>query len=1144
MPSNTLLMKGSLQLRLYGGLAISVLLVLLVGFFSINSLEKQVDQTDQMVHTKQTIDIVRDLRYNLLQMRGARRAYWITGKPEFLTIYKSSENLFHPMLVDLNKKLEKQMNIKEDVNRLDTAFSSLFVYWEGEGTIKLGYSKTELALILIHEEQILSSIYKLIERIRTSLNNKLENDQASLEAYFAESRKIIIGGVVLLLTIVLMLVNAVITTLKSRYRATHKLKETVAKMEEMNLIAREKNRLLEGVSYVNDHIQHAESLEELASNVIRATVSYLEVPAGVLYLTDESKDRLDMVAGVAVSSSAKVGFRIGEGVIGNAALQKKAVSITDVPTDYWRVETAMGNVVGKGEILCMPLWLDDDLKGVIELGIFGTFSDHQKNLLESIAHNVAIAIHNQQSRNKINILLEQVQEQKEAMVSQQEELRQTNDELSRQAEELQASEEELRTQEEELRQINSELLDKNTAVETARQALILKAKELEITSKYKSEFLANMSHELRTPLNSVLILAKLLADNNAQNLTSKQIEYANIIHKSGTDLLELINDILDLSKIEAGKIELNIEEVAIDTIATDLKQLFTVVATEKKIRYETIFEDGLPVTLKTDRQRIEQVLKNLLSNAFKFTPAEGHVSIIFSNRDQFDRKRIGISVMDSGIGIAAEKQALIFEAFQQADGTTSRKYGGTGLGLSISKELVRLLGGEMELTSEEGKGSTFTIVLPHESIFENKSDLPLPIAAAPALEEVVEQQLVEDDRNSIGLQDRVMLIIEDDENFASILKDFARNKGYKPIVALQGDEGLLYAQKYKPDAIILDVQLPVIDGWSLLKMLKNDPHTKDIPVHIISAFDDSRLQTGGALAYVKKPIDKEGLEMAFNTIGIHLHEHMKHVLIMAAPESPHLKDDILEKIFLGNHKHVKFTHCSSIQEAKDILQKERFDCIIADIGTDIKIGVAELSKMQTNTVDKQIPIIIYLDKDISNADELQLKKVSDVIVRDSPAVHNRLMEELELFLYQVQQNQKNPILANDLATADATLKGKKILVVDDDMRNVFALSTVLENEGVEVVTAADGKESLEVLTANDDTDLVLMDIMMPEMDGYEAMRKIRQDLKLTSLPVIALTAKAMMGDREKCIAAGASDYISKPVDVPKLLSLIRVWLAR
>lgn len=1137
-------MKSSLQLRLYGGLGISVLLVLLVGFFSINALEKQVAQNNQLVHTKQTIDIVRDLRYNLTQMRGSRRAYWITSNPEFLTVFKSSENLFHPMLVDLNKKLSKQVNITDDVSQLDTALSSLFVYWEGEGVIKLNYSKEEVAAILNHEERILIRIYKLIEHIKTTLNNELENNQISLEASFAESRRIIIGCVVLLITIVLMLVNAVITTLKSRFRAANKLKETVTKMEEMNLIAREKNRLLEGVSYVNDHIQHAENLEQLSGNVIRAIVTYLEVPAGVLYLTDESRDKLDMVAGVAVSASAKIGFRIGEGIIGNAALQKKAVSITDVPTDYWRVETALGNVVGKGEILCMPLWLDDDLKGVIELGIFGTFSDHQKNLLESIAHNVAIAIHNQQSRNKINILLEQVQEQKEAMVSQQEELRQTNDELSRQAEELQASEEELRTQEEELRQINSELLDKNTAVETARQALILKAKELEITSKYKSEFLANMSHELRTPLNSVLILAKLLADNNAENLTAKQIEYANIIHKSGKDLLDLINDILDLSKIEAGKIELNVEEVSIDTIATDLKQLFGVLASEKKIQYEIIMEEGLPASVKTDKQRIEQVLKNLLSNAFKFTPPNGNVSITFSNRDQFDRKRIGISVKDSGIGIPAEKQALIFEAFQQADGTTSRKYGGTGLGLSISKELVRLLGGEMELTSEEGKGSIFTIILPHESIVENKLQIPLPIVKAPLLEEVVEQQIVEDDRNSITHQDNVMLIIEDDENFASILKDFARNKGYKPIVALQGDEGLLYAKKYKPDAIILDVQLPIIDGWSLLKMLKEDSVTKDIPVHIISAFDDSRLQTGGALAYVKKPIDKEGLEKAFNTIGVQLNEHMKNILIIDRPASSHLKDDLPEKIFLDKHKHVKFTHCLSITEAKHILQGERFDCIIADIGDDIKIGVEELGVIHSGSDDKQIPIIIYLDKDISNAEELQLKKISDVIVRKSPAVHNRLIDELELFLYKVEQEQQHPTTSGEHFIGDVTLKGKKILVVDDDMRNVYALSTVLENEDVEVVTASDGKESLEVLTHNSNIDLILMDIMMPEMDGYEAMKRIRQDLKLTELPIIALTAKAMMGDREKCIEAGASDYISKPVDVPKLLSLIRVWLAR
>lgn len=1135
-------MKKSLPLRLYTGLGLSIILVLLVGYFSINALQNQIEQTEKLVHTKQSIGLVRDIRFNILQMRGSRRAYWISGNTDQLALYKVSANIIHPLLLNLKKEMLHMPEMSEKIASLDTAIAKLFFFWEHDGSIQVNDSKEKVAIIVEKEEQILSAVYRNIELSKNELSNQLEDIEKQLKASFSESRQVIVGGVILLITIVLLLVNAVIATFKSRYRSSLRLKETVEKMEAINQSATEKNRLLEGVSYINDHIQNSRTLKALANNVIRAVVGYLEVPAGVLYIKDDSKDYLEMVSGVAISSDAKIGFRIGEGIIGNAALQKKAVSIKDVPRDYWHVETSLGDVVGQGEILCMPLWLDDELMGLIELGIFGTFSEHQKLLLENISHNVAVAIHSQKANTKINKLLQEVQENKESLVSQQEELRQTNEELSRQAEELQASEEELRTQEQELRQINNELIDKNTAVETARQALMLKAKELENTSKYKSEFLANMSHELRTPLNSVLILAKLLSDNNPKNLTPKQIEYASIIYKSGTDLLQLINDILDLSKIEAGKIDLTIEEVGIDTIATDLKQLFTVVALEKKINFEISVADNVPKLIKTDLQRVEQILKNLLSNAFKFTPQLGTVSIAFENRDQFDQKRIGISVTDSGIGISAEKQQLIFEAFQQADGSTSRKYGGTGLGLSISKELVRLLGGEIEVSSEEGKGSKFTIILPHESAESIGKHEALAIAEMPLLNDVAEQNKVEDDRNNLSDADQVMLIIEDDVNFATIVKDFARNKGYKVLVALQGDEGLLYAKKYKPSAIILDVQLPVIDGWSLLKIFKEDPDTKNIPVHIISAFDDSRLHTGGALAYVKKPVDIDGLNKAFNTIGLHLTGKIKHLLIIS---ENHFKDESLQLLFKEKQKEIDFATADTVEAAKLIMEQQRFDCVLVDIGESVDMGLSELLAWKPQLLEQNIPVIIYLSADISAANELQLKKISDVVIRDSPLVNSRLKDEIELFLFNVHQiADKPPTHAHNFTGNDISLEGKKILVVDDDMRNVYALSTALEIENVAVITAADGKESLEMLEKNTDIDLVLMDIMMPEMDGYEAMRKIRGELKLLKLPIIALTAKAMAGDREKCIEAGASDYITKPVDLQKLFSLIRVWLAQ
>lgn len=1136
-------MKKSLPIRLYAGLAFAIIIVLLVVFFTIQALQKQEQQAKLVSQSVKVIQKTRDIRYALLQMRGGRRAYWLTGDEKFLSYYYSGNTTIPNNMKDLSAEVSDNPVQTFNTNQLDSALSSLFTFWSSRGKISADLSKEKMNTITTEEENRLNSVYSVFETIKAEEQRLLFIRENTLAQHNVETKTLIIGGTIFLIIVVLILVNAVIATLKSRIRAGNRLQTNLSEMEKVHALGEEKNWVLTGVANITDSIQSVDGKNNLNKDIITSVVNYMELPAGAIYLADEEDNSLSMAEAVAVSSSARVKFEIGVGIVGNAALKRDITIIRNIPSDYWKIESATGSTSGKGAIACVPLWVAENLKGVIELGSLNEFTPKQLLLLEAVTTNLATAIHTRQTTIKINKLLEQVQEQKESMLSQQEELRQTNEELSKQAEELQASEEELRTQEEELREINSELHERNDTVENARQALILKAGELEATSKYKSEFLANMSHELRTPLNSVLILAKLLADNNLNNLQPKQIEYAKIIHKSGSDLLQLINDILDLSKIEAGKVELMVEEVAIDSIVMDLTQLFNVVASEKEIRYETRMGNNIPKTIHTDKQRAEQVLKNLLSNAFKFTPKGGSITLSFENRDQFDRKRIGISVADSGIGISGAKQQLIFEAFQQADGSTSRQYGGTGLGLSISKELVRLLGGEIEVSSEEGKGSVFTIILPHELKIERPivSDLETPLTSA-STDNVTEQKKVEDDRGQLQGSAKTMLIIEDDENFATILKDFARDKGYKTIVALKGDEGLHYARKYKPDAIILDIQLPVIDGWSLLKLLKADESLNSIPVHIISAFDDSRLHTAGALAYVKKPIDREGLEKAFSTIGIYLDEHIKKVLIISAS---HFKDESLKQLFKEKHSDIMFVQVANVEEAKEKLKDEKYACLIADIGNNVADGMQDLQQIHQELHDHSIPVIIYLDTDISPADELQLKKISDVIVRDSPSVNSRLKDELELFLFKVQEvDQQQEQKSYSVQVNDASLVGKKVLVVDDDMRNVFALTNALEMHQMEVVPAADGKESLRILEADQSIDIVLMDIMMPEMDGYEAIKKIRAGTSMRNVPIIALTAKAMGGDREKCITAGASDYITKPVDVQKLLSLMRVWMAQ
>lgn len=1141
-------MLRSFSLRLYLGLGIAVLLVLIVGFVAVQSLDSQAEQAVSVNITHQVINKVRDVRYNIMQIRGGRRAFWVTGSPRAMDPFEKGKTLIPLRIDELKQLLQDSPTEVAELMRLDSMITMLMNYWNNAGVVYQGMEAEKIKRIISEEESILERIYTQLEKIIVDENALLAERQKQASVSVNNTKMVLYIGIGVLLIVVLLLINAVIQTLKSRYRAAKKLELNLAETERISKQSQEKNWVLEGMSYINNRIQVIETTQELASRIIGALVQYLEVPAGVIYFVDESGNNLVTAASVAVGANSKKSFRIGEGIVGTAAQAKTVTIIRNIPPDYWKVESALGQVTGNGEVACIPLWANDELKGLIELGCFETFSDLQVSLLKNVTDILAAAINSYQARDRINTLLDELQEQKEELLEQREELHQTNEELSRQAEELQASEEELRTQEEELKQINLELKERNDALENARIALDQKARELENTSRYKSEFLANMSHELRTPLNSVLILAKLLSDNNTKNLNPKQIEYAQIIHKSGNDLLQLINDILDLSKIEAGKVELYIEEVSVQTIAEDIRQLFTVVAADKGVHFKTEIAEGLLPALSTDKQRLEQVIKNLLSNAFKFTPKDGTITLKFYQQGSKQNPNLCIGVIDTGIGISAEKQQLIFEAFQQADGSTSRRYGGTGLGLSISRELVRLLGGHIEVKSEEAKGSAFTIVLPFQHLQPTNSKTQAatatvvqetsPVTTMP-IGNIREQTAVEDDRNNLLQGDKLMLIVEDDISFATIIRDFARHKGYKVVVALQGDEGLFYAQRYKPAAIILDVQLPVIDGWTILKQLRADAKLKDTPVHIISAFDDLRFNQADVMAYLKKPIDALTLEKAFNMLSDHIRVGIKKILIVS---SVHFAEDDLQRLALAKSYQLAFEQITSPDEVAGRLQQQHYDCLIIHIGGPIQLPQAQ--QIHEWLEARQIPMVIHLDEDISQADDMQYRKLSGIVIRSAVSANARLIDELELFLHKMEVGERKTESSIPVITDDSILANKRILVVDDDMRNVFALTAMLESNRMEVIAASDGKEALQQLKANPDTNLVLMDIMMPEMDGYEAMQRIRKEMKLVKLPIIALTAKAMAGDREKCIAAGASDYITKPVDMQKLLSLMRVWLSQ
>ena len=889
-------------------------------------------------------------------------------------------------------------------------------------------------------------------------------------------------------------------------------------------------------------------------------------------------------------------FKIGEALVGQAALEQKPILITQAPEDYVRISSGLGEGLPVN-VIVLPVLFEDQVMAVVELASFQRFAPVQQAFLEQLSESIGVVLNTIEANMRTEELLQQsqqltqeLQSQSEELQAQQEELQQTNKELEEQAASLKASEELLQTQQEELQQTNEELEEKaqlleeqnrrieikNHEIELARAALEEKAEQLALSSRYKSEFLANMSHELRTPLNSLLILAKLLGENPDQNLNEKQIEFANTIYSAGSDLLDLINDILDLSKVEAGRMDVHVGDVKLSDLRDFVERSFQPVAEDKGLDFEIAVRGAnVPPTIETDEQRLQQVLKNLLSNAFKFTEVGGvKLRIGLAEGRQFASDSLShadavieFAVEDTGVGIAHDKQRLIFEAFQQADGTTSRRYGGTGLGLSISREIARILGGEIHVESRVGEGSVFSLFLPatfqppveHPGAGGLEAPVVLPQettdgnGAAPTPPAVPDQDQpeldpamllpsdVRDDRDDIQAGDRVVLIIEDDANLATTELDVARERGFKGIVALRGDAGLALAHEYKPDAIILDVKLPVMDGWSVLDHLKHHPETRHIPVHIVSGGNGKQnALKAGAVAFVEKPISKEGLEETFGEIRSFIDRSVRRLLVVEDDERQ--RQSVVELI--GGGEDVEVTAVGSSEEALEALEAQRYDCMVVDLKLPEMGGFDLLEKIKNDERFSSIPVIVYTGKELTRREETKLKKFADTIVVKDASSPERLLDETSLFLHRVERKlpREKRRMLEQLHSAEEIFKEKKILIVDDDVRNVFALTSVLEAHGTEVVYAENGKDGIELLRRNPDVDLVLMDIMMPELDGYQTIAAIREDEAFKQLPIISLTAKAMKGDREKSISAGASDYITKPVDTDQLLSLMRVWL--
>lgn len=951
-------------------------------------------------------------------------------------------------------------------------------------------------------------------------------------------------------------------------------------MDKLEIVMNEskkQNWLKTGQSELNQKIRGEQDVINLSHNIITYICKYLNAQVGAFYLkTDENTFRL--VSSYAYKKRKNISNEIkeGEGLVGQCALEKQTIVISNVPQDYVTITSGLGEAVPRN-ILVTPCLYHEEVKCIIELGSFYKFTDAEIEFIESISEIIAISTNSSEARAKMRELLDKSLKQTEELQLQQEELKQTNEELEEQAKALKESEANLQQQQEELRVINKELEDqtegltkqrdeinrKNEELERAQKEIEEKALDLENANKYKSEFLANMSHELRTPLNSILILSKLLSNKLVNtSITEKDLEFADTIYSSGNDLLDLINDILDLSKVEAGKMQVNLENMSLTELIYDIERSFRQMAIKKGLSFTTNIHDGLPNYVYTDTQRVKQIVNNLVSNSFKFTE-KGSITIDISrptyeevkNSSVNNETAIKISVIDTGIGIPKDKQKLIFEAFRQSDGTISRKYGGTGLGLSISKELTKLLGGSIILESQEGKGTTFAIIIP-ERLSEkkefkqekdfgnqvqeeliNKSDEEVAVTKVKDIELKERENKVNEE--ILTSQKRCILIIEDDPSFSQILIELANKKGFKCIKAENGETGIDLAAKHKPNAIILDIGLPGIDGWEVIKKLEENPITKNIPVHVISGHEEEGIESKkGIVGYLKKPVSLDKIDETFQNIEYINKKPVNNLLIVE--DNKNQRFSITE---LFRNKGVHTTEADNGKKAYDLLKNQSFDCVILDLGLKDMSGFELLENLRKDDL-LQIPVIIYTGKELSREEEASLQKYAKTIIVKGPRSMERLMSEVSLFLHSItgkaSVNKSNMIRRNH--EKDTDLSGKKILITDDDMRNVFALSSMLEEKNIKVIVGRNGKEGISKLNENPDTDLVFMDIMMPEMDGYTAMREIRKVEKYKKIPIIALTAKAMKEDKNKCIEAGANDYLTKPVDTQKLMSMVGAWL--
>ncbi len=1137
MPSD-LQDSSFLRRRLVIALATPIVILLLLGGVLGRQILLMTEDAELVDTTDQIIRQATEIKLGIVDQETSLRGYLITEDPVFLEPFERASPLMgfarlDEVLIDPNQRVR----FAEAKRRYEAWLELARPLTKGEG---LAEGRTPASM-----QQRRQRMDAVRESLRAAIDaaHDLRRDRAARSAESTDTTSKLFVGLVVAAALALgwlsrRQLGAIASTFQSALDAEVEARRASA----------DEAWIRQGHAKVGDALLGEKTTHSVASDGLTTLAAYAEADIGAFFVRDGAGWK--RAGAFALDDAGDQPDAEGLGLVRRAESEGKVLVLGDLPPGYLHLRSGTGDAAPE-QVVLIPAAVDGLTYAVVELGYIKPIAPRTRELFERIGETLALAVRSAEYKTRLRELLEETQRQGEELQTQQEELKVQNEELEQQTKVLQDSQVKLSSQQAELEQINSQLEEQTQALVVQRDDLARAQTEVQRASAYKSEFLANMSHELRTPLNSSLILAKLLADNREGNLSDEQIKYAQTIYSAGNDLLTLINDILDLSKIEAGKLDVRTETVAVQRVVDELSTIFQPVAKEKKLALTVEIGPGVPDTIVTDPTRLQQILKNLLSNALKFTE-QGGVIVRVGRRHG---GMVAFEVQDTGIGIPETQQGVIFEAFRQADGRTNRKYGGTGLGLSISRDLSQLLGGDLSVESTPGRGSTFTLVLPahHEPkqqaavVAADPVPAPRPRAPKPAPSN---GQPAAPDRSIPAIDDRAtlqpgarsLLIIEDDLPFARVLQGLAKERDFAALLAPTGEEGLELAERFRPSAIVLDVGLPDRSGLSVLDALKHRSATRHIPVHMVSASD--HVQTAlemGATGYAIKPIEREKLVEALSRLESKFTQAHRRILVVEDDDRHRestcklLAADDIETVAVG-------TAAAALEK----LKSSTFDCMVLDLSLPDRTGLDLLEEMSQKEQYGFPPVIVYTGRSLSREEEHQLRRFSRSIIIKGARSPERLLDEVTLFLHKVESDlpPERQRMLRDARHREAVFEGKRILVVEDDVRNVFALASLLEPKGAKVEIARNGREALDKLSAGPAVDLVLMDVMMPEMDGLQATRAIRARPDLAKLPVIALTAKAMTDDRENCLAAGANDYIAKPLDIDKLLSLVRVWMPK